>query len=164
MKRAFILLVTDQEPILRDMQTRIASHGHELAGAAATAEDALRRVMERGVDLALVQIDLGGALEGIEAAAYISQVFNTPVLYLVGRPDDRLLALSKVTDPAGYLSLPCSSDELKGAIDRALAPDLIFAGKAKGPGATTTQPPAGHLYRDEIRYQETLPPLTRAGS
>jgi DNA-binding NarL/FixJ family response regulator len=133
MKRAAILLVSDDETLTRETEMRIDALGHAVAAAVATPEDALRRVMEPGIDLALVQIDLRPGRSGIEAASYISHVFNTPVVFIVRGGGEGLISLSQVSAPAGYLHLPCSDTLFRENIERAIASDQIFAGKAKGP-------------------------------
>ena len=64
------VLVVEDEGLFRDMLTMVLSHqlGIEVVGHAASGEDSIRLAAELGPDVVLMDIQLEGAMNGIEAA------------------------------------------------------------------------------------------------
>lgn len=115
---------------------RPADLGHRVVGMAASGEEALCGVMEHSPDIVVMDIEAMVPHEAIEAAAYIHQIFNTPVVFVAGAADDRVRALAAVAEPSGFMERPVSEVDREPTLDEAVKFDLIFAGKAKGPRPT----------------------------
>ena len=96
------ILFVEDEPDIRDL-VRLAledEHGVTVAG---TAEEGLRRAAEEAPDLILMDISLGGALDGLEAAGRLRddpRFDRTPVVALTAHamPGDRERVLSAGCD------------------------------------------------------------------
>ena len=89
----------------------------ELVGAVDTGEAAVEKVREGGIDVILMDVNLGTGINGIEATRQIKKV----------APDIKILILTMFTDPGtvteavragadGYLSKGASSDAVVQAI------------------------------------------------
>ena len=63
-----ILVVEDESVVAQDIQNSISRIGHEVAGWATTAEEAIALAEENHPDLVLMDIRLGGEVDGITAA------------------------------------------------------------------------------------------------
>jgi PAS domain S-box-containing protein len=119
MKR--ILIVEDDELIVTGMQHILTRLGYEVTSIAATGEQAIVQVGADQPDLVLMDIQLSGAMDGIEAAASIHQTHpHLPIIYLTGYTEESLLQRAKVTEPYGYLLKPFREEELRIMIEMAL--------------------------------------------
>jgi PAS domain S-box-containing protein len=120
MTHARILIVEDESIIARDIQDRLEGMEYAVAGIAATGPDAIQLAADMRPDLVLMDIQLAGDMDGIEAAQEIGARFDIPVIYLTGYADDLVLQRAKVTGPFGYLLKPLEPLELHSTIEMAL--------------------------------------------
>ena len=88
MEQADILVAGDESVATRSLAGMIARLGHRVVGMAASGEEALCRVMEHSPDIVVMDIEAMVLHEAIEAATYIHQIFNTPVVFVAGAADD----------------------------------------------------------------------------
>ena len=86
-----------------------------------TALAAIEAVKAQPPDLALMNIKLGGELDGIAAAGLIQPIANVPIVYLSGHSQDPLLQQAKATAPYGYLVKPVAKRELAATTEMALS-------------------------------------------
>jgi DNA-binding NarL/FixJ family response regulator len=87
----------------------------------ARGEDAIRAAAELAPDLVLMDITLGGAMSGVEAAGEIRAAHGIPVVFLTAHADAETLERAKRAEPYGYLAKPCGADTLLTTIEMALA-------------------------------------------
>jgi chemotaxis response regulator CheB len=119
-RRARILIVEDDAAQAIDLEDRLRSLGYDVMASVATGEEALH-VARDLPDLALVDIRLGGRLDGIETAAVLRDRFKIGVIYTTSHDDDDTIRRLKATQPYGYLGKPIRSPDLHGAVEVALA-------------------------------------------
>ncbi|MDD5093607.1 MAG: PAS domain S-box protein [Dehalococcoidia bacterium] len=119
MKSALILVVEDDSAIAEDLQDRLKRMGHDTL-VAHTGEDAVRYAGEITPDLLLVDIDLQGNIDAVDTAAYISNRWNIPLIYLTDYSDATNLEGAKATSPLAYLTKPLKDRELQTNIGMAL--------------------------------------------
>ena len=115
-----ILVVEDEAIVARDIAQQLGALGYESAGIAATAHEALRLVEQTTPDLVLMDIQLGGAADGISAAEEIRGRFQLPVVFLTAYSADEILQRAKLTEPFGYILKPFSERELSTTVAMAL--------------------------------------------
>ena len=65
-----------------------------------SGEDAIGKVEELEVDLALMDIHLNGKMDGIEAAGVIRNRFGIPVIFLTAYSDEDTVQRAKLTEPS----------------------------------------------------------------
>jgi two-component system, cell cycle sensor histidine kinase and response regulator CckA len=118
--RSRIFVVEDEVIISEDIAQTLERLGYEIAGAAHTGMQALLEVERTKPDLVLMDIKLGGRLDGIQTTAAIRKRFSTPVIYLTSHSDEATLARAKETGPHGYLLKPFNERDLRTAIEVAL--------------------------------------------
>src|SRR4029079_1513639 len=94
--------------------------GSAVAGAAASAEEALRAASDRIPDLVLMDIRLRGSMDGIEAARLLRDQFRVPVVFLTAHVDDKTVARAAETEPYGYVVKPFTPREGRGRIEMPL--------------------------------------------
>jgi chemotaxis response regulator CheB len=124
---ARIVIVEDEAAQAIDLECQLRSLGYEVIACASTGEEALRAARELP-DLALVDIRLGGKLDGIETAEILTSRFKIPVIYTTSYDDDETIRRLKLTRPSGYLGKPIRSKDLHGAIEVALSAPGLTAG------------------------------------
>ncbi len=115
-----VLIVENDRIIAEHLRRVLTKLGYEVAGIVVVGEKALQKVDETSPDLVLMDIYLGGALNGIETAAQIRARIDIPVIYLTAYSDDALLQQAKITGPFGYLVKPVPDRELYATIEMAL--------------------------------------------
>ncbi len=117
MTPARILVVEDERIIARNLESRLKKLGHTVVGSVGGGAEAVRRADELRPDLVLMDIDLGGGMDGIEAAGLIRAAADIPVVYLAAFSDDVTLQRAKVTEPHGYVLKPYEDTDLQTAIE-----------------------------------------------
>jgi PAS domain S-box-containing protein len=120
MTKARILVVEDEQLVAEHLRRELVALGYADCAPVASGEEALRAVAETLPDLALMDIKLAGAMDGVEAAERLRAGFDIPVVYLTAYADDATLARARITEPYGYLVKPFTDQELRATIEMAL--------------------------------------------
>ncbi|MBE9182500.1 response regulator [Oculatella sp. LEGE 06141] len=115
-----ILVVEDERIVARDIEKRLKKLGYIVPITVASGEEAIKVVAEMPLDLVLMDIQLKGEMDGIEAAEHIRTEFDIPVIYLTAYADTATLQRAKVTEPFGYIVKPFDERDLHTAIEVAL--------------------------------------------
>lgn len=115
-----ILVVEDEAIIAEGLRLRLTQLGFEVSGVAASGEDAIRLADETGPDLVLMDIRLGGAIDGIAAGRHIRATADVPIVYLTANTDRPTVQKAMETSPFGYLSKPIRDETLQTTIAVAL--------------------------------------------
>lgn len=117
--KARILVVEDEAIVQLDLQHRLQQLGYSVVGLASRGEDAVIQAAELTPDLVLMDIRLGGSMDGVEAARQIQATRPIPVIYLTAYKDISVAGRSPATlQPC--LSKPFRKPELAAAITQAL--------------------------------------------
>jgi len=117
---ARILILEDDRVVARDIQKQLTRIGHEVLGMAVRGEDAVALALEMRPDLVLMDIRLGGEVDGVEAAGQIRRQCQSPVVFLTAYSDDDTLRRASEAEPFGYLLKPFEDSQLRTVIEMAL--------------------------------------------
>lgn len=120
MKKLRILIVEDELLFAKLVKIYLRDLGHEVAAAVTTGEEAIEKAEETKPDLVLMDIVLGGEMDGIESAGVIYSRFSIPFIYLTAHGDRETRERAQLTKPLAYLIKPIKKQELASAIDKAL--------------------------------------------
>ena len=120
MEHAQILVVEDGAIVALDIQSKLRNRGYEVPAPASSGREAVEKADALRPDLVLMDIQLEGDVDGVEAAEEIRRRFGTPVVYLTAYSDDRTLQRAKFAEPFGYLLKPFEERKLHAAIEVAL--------------------------------------------
>lgn len=154
-KRIFI--VEDDEIITHLIEQILTLKGYDIAGSAASGEEALEKIPKSGCSLVLMDIGLKGDTDGITVARVLGSKISVPIIFVTGNFDDNLLARAKTPNTCGYIIKPFSANDLVSNIEIALFTFRCRAGPAgipdpsAGPVAEKTapvQPPAAQAGRE----------------
>ena len=118
--RPRILVVEDEAIAARDIQLQLAALGYEPVGHAKRGEEAVLLAGELLPDLVLMDIQLAGAMNGVEAATLVRQRHSIPVVFLTAFAEDTPLEQAKLAEPFGYVPKPCAERELRIVLEMAL--------------------------------------------
>ncbi len=114
------MVVEDEWVIADDIRKSLKDLGYTVSSEVATGEDAIQKAEEDKPDLILMDIELKGKMDGIEAAGRIQSRFNIPVIYLTAYDNKAALERAKITGPFGYMIKPFQERELHTTIEMAI--------------------------------------------
>ncbi len=115
-----IFIVEDDAIIAARLFDILKSMGYEVSEPVASGGEAVMQAADIRPDLILMDINLYGDMNGVDAAARIHALIDVPIVYLTAYSDNDLLQRAKATDPYGYLVKPVQERELKATIEMAL--------------------------------------------
>ncbi len=117
---AKILLAEDEGIAARYLKQSLTRMGYEITDTVQSAEDVIGAVEENPPDLILMDISLGGKIDGITAAQKVRAGFDIPVIYVTGNTDSEVFERAKLTEPYAYLIKPYELSHLHNTIQIAL--------------------------------------------
>ncbi|MDM8536690.1 response regulator [Desulfobacterales bacterium HSG17] len=125
MPRAKIMIVEDEFIVAMHMKALLKKMGYEVIAMLTTGEEALELIVEEQdsqnlPDIILMDISLGGKMDGIQTALEIKKKVNIPVIFSTAYTDDEILNRAKYAEPSGYLIKPIDSRQMTITIDMAL--------------------------------------------
>ena len=120
MNQTNILVVEDESIVALDLENGLRSLGYSVPALASSGEEAIQKAAETRPDLVLMDIQLKGDMDGIEAAGGIRARFDIPVIYLTAFADDDIVRRARSTEPYGYLIKPFEEKQLHTTIEMAL--------------------------------------------
>lgn len=115
-----VLVVEDEAILAMNIEKMLQKLGYAVAASTASGEEAVRQAAHQKPDLVLMDIKLGGHIDGVEAAEQIQSRLDIPVVYLTAFADDETLRRAKITSPFGYLLKPFKASDLQVALELAL--------------------------------------------
>lgn len=116
-----ILIVENEIIVARDIRRQLELLGYEVAGETRLGEEALDLCRELDPDLVLLDIQLGGRLNGIEAAKHIVEETGKPIILLTAFAEGELFEQAKAISPAGYILKPIEEREVRIALEMAIS-------------------------------------------
>ncbi len=121
-----IIVVDDESIIAMSVELKLKSMGYDVLDVAWSGEEGVRMASDLRPDLVLMDIRLGGNMDGIEAARRIRAETGIPIVFLTAFSDEETLHRAKVTEPFGYVLKPVVDRELRIVVEMAL-----YRGKAE---------------------------------
>ncbi len=118
--RGRIILAENNSALAVDLSSRLQRLGYTVVAVAETGSAAVQKTDELRPDLVLVDMQLTGVFDGIEAADQIRAGFQIPIIYLTDVSDEYSMQRAKATDPFGYLFKPFEDRELEITIEMVL--------------------------------------------
>ncbi len=115
-----ILIVEDEGIVAKDLQSMLRRLGYHVPATVGTGEQAIQTAWQNKPDLILMDIQLRGRMDGVEASAAINAQQDVPIVYLTANSDDATLQRAKITDPFGFLIKPFEERAIQAGIETAL--------------------------------------------
>jgi CheY-like chemotaxis protein len=120
MNRAKILVVEDESEVAQTLEIMLKKFGYNVVGCENRAEDAIQKAGELRPDIVLMDIELSGKMDGIQAADTIRKKYHIPVIYITAICDTKTLERVGANVPYGYILKPFTESELHTVIEIAL--------------------------------------------
>ncbi len=115
-----VLVVEDDELIAESLTDILDVLGHESIGTAADAETAIALCNQVHPDIALLDIQIGGDLDGIELAEILHDDFDIPFVFTTAFADGSTLSRAKERGPFGYVIKPYGTNDINAALEVAI--------------------------------------------
>jgi len=115
-----IMIVEDEAIVAHNLEGRLHELGYDVPALALSGEEAIQKAAESLPDLILMDIWLGGAMDGITASERIRSSLDVPIIFVTGHSNDRTLERARITEPFGYVLKPFEMREVHIAIEMAL--------------------------------------------
>ena len=120
MSKTNILIVEDESIVAKDIAQSLKKLGYNVIETASSGEAAVIIAEEKKPDLVLMDIMLKGEMSGIDAANFIHEKNNIPVIFLTAYADESTLSKAKISEPYGYIIKPFKEIDLHSNIEMAL--------------------------------------------
>jgi two-component system, response regulator PdtaR len=117
---ATVLVVEDEAIIRKDLIKTLESMHYDPLCAVSTGDEAVIKAREYLPDVVLMDINIPGTMNGIEAAGKIREELAIPVIFVTSFSDDAVIEKVKQVNPYGYVIKPFTERDLKVAIEIAL--------------------------------------------
>lgn len=115
-----ILIIEDDYVVATNVSSTLKENDYDILGICDTGEDALKILEEEKADLVIIDINLAGALDGIETANYISDRYSIPFIFLTANESVEALEKAVITKPVAYMAKPFDPITLRSTIKIAI--------------------------------------------
>ncbi len=112
-----ILVVEDEMIIGAKVSMFLTELGYEVTGIIPRAEEALMHLDESKPDIALLDIQLKGEMDGIALAMLLQTNYQIPVIFLTANSDDATFSRAKEAKPYAFLTKPFKKLDLQRALE-----------------------------------------------
>jgi CheY-like chemotaxis protein len=114
-------LIVDDDPIITHLvSTMLQRKGHNIVGIVTTGEESIGKAAELNPDLVIMDVNLPGKMNGMDAANYIFQLFHYPIIFITGITDEEKLDRVKCSQPYGIIFKPFTDIEISTSANLAL--------------------------------------------
>ena len=111
------LIVEDEILIALDLEAEMHALGFDVCGLAPNARQARSLAMSNEPDVVLMDVNLEGGREGIEAARWLREVCETAVVFVTSyNDDDTVERIHQQVPGAPVLAKPVYRETLAGAV------------------------------------------------
>lgn len=125
-----ILIVEDELIISKSISLMLEQEGYSCY-MVTSGEEALEQIPVYAPDLLLMDIGLGGKLDGITTAGIITHQYRVPVIFITDHANYQVYRQAQTTFPSDYISKPFSEAALLKAVSAAFAktatPDMAVS-------------------------------------
>ena len=120
MSQLKILIVEDDNMISSSLKEILEMLDHHVVGIAEDAERAIELCNEFEPQLALLDIQIGGDIDGVDLAEIINDQFDMTFIFTTAFADNSTIARAKERAPYGYLVKPYGIKDINAAIEVAM--------------------------------------------
>jgi len=134
-----IMVVEDEIITAMELKIVLEQEGYTVSDLITSGQLAVKKALEIQPDLVIMDIQLKGIMDGIEAAEEIQSILHIPVIYFTAFSEDQILRKVKSKYPSKFIkekidiiTKPFELDELNAKIQKALEKHKIKKTPAKG--------------------------------
>ena len=116
-RRHRALIVEDELMIALDLEDAMSALGFDICGLASTADTARSLAMDHQPDVVLMDVNLDGGREGIEAGRWLREVCDVPIVFVTAYCDEGTIERIREQVPgAPVLAKPVCPQTLADAV------------------------------------------------
>jgi len=123
MKKVKILIVEDEILVAETIKRSLQRRGYEVTGIAVTGEEAIDLAERDTPDIAIMDITLKGAMNGIATAGHIHGRYGISIIFLTAHTNANIYERAKITKPFIYITKPFEERQLITVIESMLTED-----------------------------------------
>ncbi len=112
-----VMIVEDEVIVADDLEWQLTRIGYRVTGIAASGEEALQKIEQERPDIVLMDIQLQGRMNGLEAAKRIQRETGAAIIFVTAFPAVFLRDPEQMRPPGTCLSKPFSMVQLRAALD-----------------------------------------------
>lgn len=112
-----ILIVEDEAIQAMTFIKFLESSGYAVMDVVSTGKDAIKKAADKKPNLILMDIELKGEMDGIEAATVIKENNNIPIIFLTVHSKENIVKRAKLTSPHDYISKFSYKEHIKNIIE-----------------------------------------------
>ena len=117
MTRKKILIVEDEVITAMSLQHLLEHWGCGKCEKVSSGKEAIEKAMSEKPDIVLIDINLRGEPNGIEAAKQLQARFCVPIIFITGYSDEETIKEAKKIKPVGYFVKPLDFNKLRLTIE-----------------------------------------------
>ena len=111
-----ILIIEDEFIIALNLQSTLQEQGYNVIGIANSYEESIHLSKLHHPEIAIVDINIDGDIDGIETAGFIKDLFKTSVIFLTAYTHNDYFERAKIIQPEAYLTKPFKNEDVIRAI------------------------------------------------
>ncbi len=121
MRKAKVLVVEDEVLIALDLKLALEGMGHSVVGVASSGEEAVMLAKANGPDIVLMDYQLSGKMNGVEAGRKISESGSRAhFIFLTAFTREKFGARPPLSGKFGYVAKPFDIRSVEAEIRKAL--------------------------------------------
>ncbi len=124
MQNIEVLIVEDELIVAEEIKEILLKNGYQIYGQFDDSVECLEKIKSSKPDIALLDINIKGDLDGIELAQKIKELHSIPIVFLTAYSDDHFLKRAKNVEPAAYLTKPFKERDVTASIEIAVSNHL----------------------------------------
>ena len=121
LRKGRILVVEDDYFVALELEHRLREADFEVVGIAATAEEALELAVSEKPDLAIMDVRLASARDGVDAAIELFLRLGVPSVFATAHADETTRRRAEKAEPIGWIQKPYAWEPLLELLQTALA-------------------------------------------
>ncbi|HTG80985.1 MAG TPA: response regulator [Geobacteraceae bacterium] len=120
MRHSRILIVEDDGNTADFLNLLLSQSGYHVTDIVHSGEDAIREALLTKPDLVLMDIKLGGHLDGIESCEQIKKSTDIPIIFVSAHSEEVVVERVMQSGASAYILKPFKNKQLIAEIDKAL--------------------------------------------
>ncbi len=115
------ILIVCEDPVVANLASSILlRNGYHVLGTVRGGYEPILKTALEVPDLVLIDTNITGTMDAIDAAHYLLQIFHVPVLFIAGANDGEKLNRLKYAQPCGVLFRPFTDSQILTCVGLAL--------------------------------------------
>lgn len=146
------MIVEDEALIADQLALILEREGYTIAGIVDEAEEVFAVLEQEDVDLIFLDINLAGAMDGIDLAHQLKAKSDIPFLFLSSNTEPSTLKRMSVTQPLSFLTKPFQKEAVLAVLELAKQKATVTPTQEKNDHIFVKN---GHLW-EKVRLSELL--------